>query len=273
MIRTMTPDTAGGSAWLGPLRAGRSVDAVTDRLVTAIAVGDFSPGERLPPERELATLLGVGRATLRDALARLRDAGYIVTRRGRNGGAVVMEGWGRLSDDAVRRTLVPGWDELVELSDLRCLVESVIARTAAERRTPAHLAAMRAALAEHEGARDVAAARRSDHDLHQAVLDAAGNRHLARLSRDLLARMNVGLTIEPVTEELRRRAVPQHRALVDAIAEGDPERAGALARAHFMTTHDALRHAVERLARRRSGPGEPGRSHTDESTVSVSTTR
>jgi GntR family transcriptional repressor for pyruvate dehydrogenase complex len=268
----MTPDSAVGSAWLGPLRAGRSVDAVTDRLVTAIAVGDFSPGERLPPERELATLLGVGRATLRNALARLRDAGYIATRRGRNGGAVVQEGWGRLSDDAVSRTLVPGWDELVELSDLRCLVESVIARTAAERRAPAHLAVMRAALGEHEGATDAVTARRSDHDLHQAVLDAAGNRHLARLSRELLARMNVGLAIEPVTDELRQRAVPQHRALVDAIVEGDPERAGALARAHFAITHDALRHAVDRLARHRPATSGRARSQTEASTVSVSTT-
>jgi GntR family transcriptional regulator, transcriptional repressor for pyruvate dehydrogenase complex len=113
-------------------------------------------------------------------------------------------------------------------------------------------------------------ARRSDHDLHQAVLDAAGNRHLARLSRELLARMNVGLAIEPVTEELRKRAAPQHRALVDAIADGDPERAGAIARAHFTITHDALRHAVERLARRHPGPGG---SHTDASSVSVSATR
>jgi len=268
----MTPDSAGGSTWLGPLRAGRSVDAVTDRLVTAIAVGDFSPGERLPPERELATLLGVGRATLRDALARLRDAGYIVTRRGRNGGAVVLEGWGRLRDDAVRRTLVPGWDELVDLSDLRCLVESVIARTAAERRTPAHIAAMRAALAEHERSRDPVTARRSDHDLHQAILAAAGNRHLTRLSRELLAQMNVGLAIEPVTDELRRRAVPQHRALVEAIAEGDAEAAGAVARTHFAITHDALRHAIDRLAHHRPATADGAGTHTEASTVSVSTT-
>jgi GntR family transcriptional repressor for pyruvate dehydrogenase complex len=267
----MTPDSPEGSAWLGPLRTGRSVDAVTDRLVTSIAVGDFSPGERLPPERELAALLGVGRATLRDALARLRNTGYIVTRRGRNGGAVVLEGWGQLSDEAVRRTLVPGWDDLVELSDLRCLVESVIARTAAERRTAAHIAAMRAALADHEASRDSVTARRSDHDLHQAVLAAAGNRHLARLSRELLARMNVGLAIEPVTEELRRRAVPQHRALVDAIAKGHPEAAGAIAREHFATSHDALRHAVDRLAWHRR-TNDRAASHADASTVSVSTT-
>lgn len=253
----MTPEKAINDTWLGPVLmgrsvmgrsvVGRSVDAVMDRLATAIAVGDFSPGERLPPERELAPLLSVGRPTLREALARLRDAGYIVTRRGRTGGAVVQDGWGRLSNDAVRSTLVPSWDELVELSDLRCLVESMTARTAAERRQPAHVAAMRTALADHECAQDSVVARRSDHELHQAVVAAAGNRHLARLSRELLARVNVGLAIEPVTDELRRRAVPQHRALVDAIADGDPDTAGAIAREHFTVARDALRRAVDRV--------------------------
>src|SRR5919206_5277805 len=133
-------------ALLGPIRVGRSVDAVTDRLVTAIAGGDFSPGERLPPERELAALLGVGRQTPPAALARLRAAGYVVTRRGRGGGAIVQEGWGGLTEDALGRTLVPSLDELAELSDARCLVESLIARTAAERRTPADVAVLEAAL-------------------------------------------------------------------------------------------------------------------------------
>lgn len=239
----MTPDDAG---WLGPVRVGRSVDAVTDRLVTAIAVGDFSPGERLPPERELAGLLGVGRQTLRVALARLRDAGYVETRRGRTGGAYVLDGWGALSDEAVRRTLVPSWDELVELSDLRCLVESLIARTAAERRGPADIATLEAALADYQRADGAVSARRADHALHQGVVAAARNRHLARLSRELLARVNVGLPIEPFSDELFQRAIPEHQELVAAVAAGDAGRAAQVARAHFTITTDALRRAVTR---------------------------
>jgi DNA-binding FadR family transcriptional regulator len=239
----MTTDEA---AWLGPVRVGRSVDAVTDRLVTAIAVGDFSPGERLPPERELAGLLGVGRQTLRAALARLRAAGYVETRRGRSGGAFVLDGWGALSDDAVRRTLMPSWDDLVELSDLRCLVESLIARTAAERRDRADIAVLEAALAEYEHADGAVSARRADHALHQGVVTATRNKHLARLSRELLARVNVGLPIEPFTEELFQRAIPEHQALVAAVADGDPDTAGDVARTHFTITTEALRSAMTR---------------------------
>lgn len=229
-----------------PVKVGRSVDAVVDRLVTAIAVGDFSPGERLPPERELATLLGVGRQTLRAALARLRTAGYVVTRRGRNGGAIVQEGWGALTDDAVRRTLSPGRDDIAELSDLRCLVESMIARTAAERRGPDDVAALARALAAHGAATGSVSARQADRELHQAVVAAAGNRHLALLSRELLARVNIGLAIEPYTDELHRRAVPQHRDLVAAVVAGDADAAATIARDHFTITHDALRDTITR---------------------------
>lgn len=230
---------------LEPVRVGRSVDAVVDRLVTAIAVGDFTPGERLPAERELAVLLGVGRQTLRAALARLRDAGYVATRRGRSGGAVVQERWGALSDAAVRRS-VPGGDELAELSDVRCLVESLIARTAAERRRPEHVEAMRGALDAFTRAEGATEIRRADQELHRTVVAAAGNRHLARMSRELLAGLNVGLPIEPYHDALLALAVKQHGALVAAIAAGDADAAAEVAREHFAITTDALQRAAAR---------------------------
>ncbi|MFC4950894.1 FadR/GntR family transcriptional regulator [Pseudonocardia sp. GCM10023141] len=232
-----------------PVQVGRSVDAVLDRLVTAIAVGDFTPGERLPPERELAVLLGVGRQTLRAALARLRDAGYVATRRGRAGGAFVQEHWGPLSDGAVRRT-VAGSAELAALSDARCLLESLIARTAAERRDHQDVEAMRVALAAFVAAArspaDGAAIRRADQEMHRAIIAAAGNAHLARMSRDLLAQLNIGLPIEPYNAALLQLSIEQHTALVAAIEAGDADGAAAVARVHFTITTDA----VERAARR-----------------------
>src|SRR6195952_4778562 len=79
------------------------VDEITDRLVTAIAIGEYLPGARLPVERELATALGVGRMTVRAALARLVERGLLETRRGRGGGAYVVDHWAPASPDAVRR--------------------------------------------------------------------------------------------------------------------------------------------------------------------------
>ena len=77
------------------------VDEITDRLVTAIAIGEYLPGARLPVERELAGSLGVGRMTVRAALARLVERGLLETRRGRGGGSYVVDQWPESSTDAV----------------------------------------------------------------------------------------------------------------------------------------------------------------------------
>ncbi|MGH3630243.1 MAG: FadR/GntR family transcriptional regulator, partial [Sciscionella sp.] len=135
------------SAIGGRVRAPSAVDAVTDRLTTAIALGDFTAGERLPVERELAALLEVGRTTLRQALARLRARGLIETRRGRNGGAFVRTDWTDASAQAVRRVLSPAdIAEADALRDLRCLIEGAIAHAAAIRRGAADIAAIEQAL-------------------------------------------------------------------------------------------------------------------------------
>src|SRR5690349_11695944 len=102
--------------------------------MTAIALGEFTPGQRLPAERDLAAQLGVSRTTVRDALARVVNSGLLEVRRGRSGGAFVCQPWTTDSARAVRATLGPRWDELQSAFDMRLLVEALVARTAAERR-------------------------------------------------------------------------------------------------------------------------------------------
>src|SRR5258708_33809116 len=81
------------------------VDEITDRLITAIAIGEYLPGARLPVERELAGSLGVGRMTVRAALARLVERGLLETRRGRGGGAYLAARWPPAAPRARRRPL------------------------------------------------------------------------------------------------------------------------------------------------------------------------
>ena len=235
--------SAVGTGAVAPVTAAR---AVADRLIAAIAVGDYSPGERLPAERELAAMLEVSRVTVRAALADLREAGYVEARRGRSGGSFVRTDWGTRTAGAVRTLLGDGWDLMEELFDMRRLIESLVARTAAERHTPADDEAITAALHRYEHAEDPVAARAADVDFHRSVAAAAHNPSLAALSRQLLAQVSLGISHEPFTPQLRDRALPHHRALADAVTGGDPETAAHIARDHFRITEDALRGAVER---------------------------
>src|SRR5258707_13710582 len=75
--------------YLAPIPMQTAGERIAERLVTAIALGEFVPGQRLPAERDLAAMLEVSRTTVREALQRLQAAGYVTARRGRGGGRVV----------------------------------------------------------------------------------------------------------------------------------------------------------------------------------------
>jgi DNA-binding FadR family transcriptional regulator len=94
-------------ALLAPITLRTAGERIAERLVTAIALGEFVPGQRLPAERDLAAMLEVSRTTVREALQRLQAAGYVTARRGRGGGTFVQTGQGADSDEMIRRTLLP----------------------------------------------------------------------------------------------------------------------------------------------------------------------
>lgn len=231
---------------LGPVRVASAVDEVADRLLTAIALGEFSVGERLPSERELTETLKVSRPTVRAAIARLREIGCLDVVRGRSGGHYVRSGWREESAQAIQHTLLPRWEQTKTLLDTRCLIESLIARTAAERRDDNDIAAITAALDAYVAAAEPMLIRQTDAELHHAITRAAKNEPLARYSRQLLQDISVGFPIEPYRGNLTERALADHRELVSAIVAGDPETAGRVARRHFTITEQTLRETLER---------------------------
>ena len=84
-----TPTDRLSDVVLGPVRGHHAFEGCVEQLATAIRLGIFPTGTVLPPERDLADRLGVSRATLREAMAALREAEMVRTTRGRGGGTVV----------------------------------------------------------------------------------------------------------------------------------------------------------------------------------------
>ena len=230
-----------------PIVARNVADQVVERLVTAVALGVYVPGQRLPSERELAPMLSVSRTTVRDALRRLTETGYVEVRRGRHGGYYVLADWGPSSADMVRRHLVPNWEAFEALFDARTLLEPLIARTAAVRRTPGDCDAIGAALAAYENAQDREASRQADERLHRAIAAAAHNPVLLGLSSQLRSRVSLNLGAEPYTEHVRRTARDQHVQLAEAVLGGRADSAATVARSHFTLSEDLIRDLVHRV--------------------------
>jgi GntR family transcriptional repressor for pyruvate dehydrogenase complex len=234
---------------LAPLRLRNAGEQIADRLVTAIALGVFVPGQRLPPERDLATSLDVSRTTVREAISRLAATGYVEVRRGRNGGALVLTAGGSETNEMIRRTLAPGWEQLDQLFDFRTLVEPLIAKTAAARRDGQALERIQQALADYQSAgSDREASSRADGALHRAIAEATANPYLIDLSDRIRQGVSLGFRAEPYSPAIRAKALIEHAELTDAIAVGDVDRAATLAGHHFASTEERLREVYARSA-------------------------
>lgn len=212
---------------LEPVKLRSGGEHVADRLVTAIALGEFVPGQRLPSERELASTLGVSRTTIREAIQRLAALGYVDVRRGRTGGAFVLEGMGPEANEMIRRTLLPEWSNLEGLLDFRQLIEPLIARTAASRA--------------------------ADQAVHATIAKATGNPYLASLSGQIRRQISLGFGAEPYSRAIRARAVKDHTALAEAVIAGKAATAGRIAERHFRLTETVLRDLVSRIDERANG--------------------
>jgi GntR family transcriptional regulator, transcriptional repressor for pyruvate dehydrogenase complex len=259
-------------AALAPVQVRTTGEQIAERLVTAIALGQFVPGQQLPTERELASMLGVSRTCVREAIARLSEAGYVTVRRGRTGGTFVAADWGPESADMIRRTLLPEWQQLESLLDFRHLIEQQVARTAALRRTASDARAIRQALRAYERAgADRDASRAADLALHRAIAEAAHNRHLVDLSLRIRHDISFGFDAEPYSPEVRGRALHQHPLLAAAVIDGDPDQASALAAEHFSLTESMLRELHARVLLRAGHGADDDRARdTPAATISRS---
>lgn len=233
---------------LRPLIAETAAARIADRFVTAIALGQFAIGQKLPSIQELSRLLEVSPTTVREALSRLAVLGYVTILRGRHGGTFVATQWGPASDSMVRRALEPGWNQLEVTLDFRSLVEQQIARTAALRHTADDAKLIVQAVRSYEAAGiDRASSALADLELHQSIAAATHNSQVVDLSLRIRRDVSLGFQSEPSTPRVRARAIDQHAALAQAILARRGDEAAQIAAEHFALTADSLRELHTRI--------------------------
>jgi DNA-binding FadR family transcriptional regulator len=205
---------------------------IADRISTLIARGEFPPGSRLPPERDLAEQLRVSRTSVREALIALELAGLIDIRMG--SGIYVK------SQTPVARHLPAtrnGQDTgPFEQLRARWLIEGETAALAAKHASKDDVKALR------ELNRKVLLARPGerippDRQFHLKIAEASGNSALA-LVVDFLWQLREGPLFAQIerhfqTPELSRQTIDDHTAIVDAIAKRDPVAARGAMRRHL----------------------------------------
>ncbi|MGW1346709.1 FadR/GntR family transcriptional regulator [Kribbella sp. NPDC002412] len=217
-----------------PVLRSRLYEQVAEQISTWIKENGLLPGDRLPPERELAQRLGVSRATLSQALVALEVIGVVVVRHG--DGTVLTE---RARTGAVIEAIRAHADRLPEIIEARDALESKLAALAAVRRTDEDLTAIQAALDQME--RDIETGGRgvdADEQFHGAITAAARSELLTQMMaaiHDLIRETRLESLSQPGRP---RESLAGHRKVADAIAAGDPEAAAHAMHEHVMLVSD-----------------------------------
>ncbi|WZH38659.1 MAG: FCD domain-containing protein [Microbacterium enclense] len=225
------------AAALGALPAGTPVSEVARRLLDLFTDGSVPPGTRLPPERQLAATLEVGRSAVREALAALEILGIVDVRPG--SGTYLRGAASDMLPQTLRWGLLIGENDTRELLDVRSGLEIYVARLAADRADAADLERLRRALEQmRSDVDDLRAFARADREFHDALGAAARNALLLDQLHVVRALLQVYADRAVHSADDARTAVAEHEAVFAALRDRDAD-AAASAMAVHMTTASA----------------------------------
>jgi DNA-binding FadR family transcriptional regulator len=211
---------------------------IAEQLRSLMTGGEFTPGSRLPAERDLAKQLGVSRPSVREALIALEVEGWVEVRTG--SGVYVLERRGRARNDDTK--VPPGeWGPL-ELIRARRVIEGEIASLAATQAKRKHIQAMRDAIEFMQADADRGVAPLAgDRAFHTAVADACGNVVLLETVQTFWDARH-GPLFERLGDYFEtvpswRMAINEHEAVLAAIRARDAPGARAAMQIHMDKSH------------------------------------
>ncbi len=216
------------------LQARRLSDQLADRLREQIEAGVWLPNERIPTEARLCEQHSVSRSVVREAVHQLRSQGLLQSRQG-SGMYVVPQRHRAWQPDL---SLLGSIQGVVQMMELRRVVESGMAPLAAERAKAAQIKTLWKALKAIDDAtdsgRDGVA---EDFAFHRAIAEASNNTQFVRLigflEQYLLDAMRVTKHNEARSSDFMQQVRNEHRAIVQAIADRNPEAARQAATTHM----------------------------------------
>jgi GntR family transcriptional regulator, transcriptional repressor for pyruvate dehydrogenase complex len=222
---------------------------VADQIERYVTGNGLSPGDRLPGERELCELLGVSRASVREALRSLQTRGVVGVRHGK-GVFVASPSEGEHALQRFARMREVGMEELFAMREV---LEVPAAGWAATAATDEQLQEMLVTFERLEQAvlagREPAELQTMDAQLHLQIAEFANNRFLAMTQTVLQEMLSRSMETTLAIAGRPARSVREHADIVEALLARDASRARTAARRHI---HSARRAALRRVASERA---------------------
>lgn len=233
------------------ITAEKLSQAVVRQIEALILQGILRPGDRLPPERDLAETMGVSRPSLREALAEMQESGLLIARAG--SGVYVADVLGSAFSPALVRLISEHDRAADDYLSFRRELEGLTAQRVAAVAGDGDLAVIDQSyqrMAAAHGKTDAETEARLDAAFHMAIVEAGHNvvaLHMMRSMHDLLQEgMLYNRALIFTVPENRDRLLQQHSAINDALQKRDGPEARRLVEAHLDFIADCLR--AQRLA-------------------------
>jgi len=241
----MAKGSGNGSVRLQPIARTTLTQALFEKLVGHVVGGHWKEGERIPAERELSEQLGIGRASLREALKALELLGMLDSRVG--DGTFVLPRSEFLSRPLLWAITGTDRSELRELMEARLVLEEKQAALAAERATPEELHLIGAAVEEMRARLDdPTAVLEADMRFHLAIAEAAHNQVLLNAVQLLRNVIKPWLLLKHRVQAAAARSLEQHERVYAAIVLREPARARDEMSHHLLTSGGFVLEIIDR---------------------------
>jgi DNA-binding FadR family transcriptional regulator len=229
-----------------PIHTRRAFEEICERIREQLALGVLKPGDKLPPERDLAQQFGVSRNVLREALRSLEMAGVLRLLKGVKGGAFIQEGDISRMNDVMRDMLSLGTISVRELSEARVHVLDLVVRLACSNARQADLDALegniqRTELATKQGR--LLDRVECSREFYRLLANSTGNKVIAMIM-DSVTEIHMRFVYAKVASSgvAMSRLAERRRQLLAAIAGKNASLASRLMRTHLEAVQRMLEH-------------------------------
>lgn len=215
----------------------RAFEEICEKIREQLALGVLKPGDKLPPERDLALQLGVSRNVLREAIRSLEMAGVLRLRKGVKGGAFIREGDMSRMNDVMRDMLSLGTISISELSEARIEILDLVVRLACRSAHKADFDAMEQNIERTEAAtREGRMLERVEYsrEFYRLLAAATGNKVIAMIVHSV-TEIHMRFVYAKVASSgvSTPRLVERRRTLLEALRARDEAAAASRMRAHL----------------------------------------
>lgn len=233
-----------------PIRLKRVFEEICERIRGEIAAGTLRPGDKLPPERELAETFNVSRTAVREAIRSLENSGLIGLQKGAKGGAFILDGNPTLTR-SLQDMISLGRVSLADLTEARVLIQEAVVRLVCARATENDFRALERDIAEVDAlTREGRLRERLSHSInfYKILADITKNQVIIILIDSLTHILR--LVVNQVGPDPKTDLVETRRAFMTCLRARDADGAVREMTEHLKRLHEHLERAQRKSNRR-----------------------